>query len=135
MDYLLTRWLRTTGYLEGIQTIYRCQFKSNYLKNENVFATFSWTFWYLHEIYNVLKKKEERHRSIISGVIDSERWADLNASQGFFLKTFWKWMCYLGTKTPEIWGKVLLKNSFMILNQIDLSKAIFSQISDFRIAS
>ena len=42
------------------------------------FAAFSLTFWYLHEISNVLKKNEP-HRSIFSGVTDSERWADLNA--------------------------------------------------------
>ena len=33
------------------------------------------------------KKKNEPHRSSISEVIDFERCAYLNASQGFFLKT------------------------------------------------
>ena len=61
----------------------------NYLKNENLFSAISLTFWYAHEIYNVLEKNEP-HRSIISGVIDSEIWAYLNASQGLFLKNFWK---------------------------------------------
>ena len=62
----------------AIETIYRSQFKANYLKKEIFFAEFYLTFWYLHEIYNVFNKNE-RHRSIISGVIDSERWAYLNA--------------------------------------------------------
>ena len=47
-------------------------------KKRKSFCRFSLSFWYLHEISNVLKKNEP-HRSIISGVIDSERWAYLNA--------------------------------------------------------
>ena len=78
LDCLLTRWLPTTSYLVAIETIYGCQFKSNYLKNENLFADFSLSSWYLHEISNVLKKNEP-HKWIFSGVIDSERWAYLNA--------------------------------------------------------
>ena len=55
-DWFLTCWLQTTSYLVAIEINYRYQFKSNYLKNENLFAPFSWTFWYLHEIYNILTK-------------------------------------------------------------------------------
>ena len=68
----------TASYLVAIKTICSHQFKSNYLKNENHFAAFSVTFWYLHEIYNDLGKYEP-NRTIISGVIDSEKWAYLNA--------------------------------------------------------
>ena len=55
-DWFLTQWLATTSYLVAIETNYHYQFKSNYLKNEDLFTAFSWTFWYLHEIYNLLKK-------------------------------------------------------------------------------
>ena len=67
----------TTSYLVAIEAICRYQFKLNYLKNQNHFAAFSLTFWYLHEIYHVFEKNEP-NRSIISGVIDCKRWADLN---------------------------------------------------------
>ena len=85
------------------------------------------TFCFVHEIYNVLEKNKT-HRSIISGVIDFESCAYLNASQGFFLKTFLKSICYLRPKTPEICKKVLLPNFFIIRIQIELAKAIFNQI-------
>ena len=55
-DCFLTRWLRTMSYLVAIETIYSCQLKSNYLKNENLFAAFFFTFRYPHQISNVLKK-------------------------------------------------------------------------------
>ena len=64
--------MATTSYRVAIETNYRYQFKSKDLKNGNLFAAFSLPFWYLHEIYNVLEKNES-HRSVISGVIDSER--------------------------------------------------------------
>ena len=134
MDCLLTRWLPTTSYLVAIETIYGCQFKSNYLKNENLFADFSLSSWYLLEIYNVLKKNEP-HKWIFSGVIDSKRWAYLNAKQGLLLKTFWKWMSDLGPKAPEICRKVVLTNFFIVSIKIELGKAIFNQIWDFRTAS
>ena len=84
-------------------------------------------FRFLHEIYSVLKKNEP-DRSIICGIIDSERWPYLNASQGLFLKTFRKSMCYLGPKTPEISRQVILPNFFIIRIQVELAKAIFNQI-------
>ena len=61
-----------------IEIIYRSQFKSNYLKNHIIFASFFLKFWYLHEIFNVVKKKKknEPHRSSISEIIDSEVYAD-----------------------------------------------------------
>ena len=124
----------TTSYLVAIETLYRYKFKSNYLKNKNLFTEFSLTFWHLHESYSV-RKKNELHRSIISGVIDSESWAYLNAKQCFFLKIFRKSMCYLGLKTPEICIKVHWPNIFIILIQIELEKAIFNLILDFRTAS
>ena len=52
----ITRWVETTSILVVIESIYRYQFKSNDLKNHRVFAIFVLTFWYLHEISNVLKK-------------------------------------------------------------------------------
>ena len=44
-------------------------------------------------------------------------------------------MGYLGPKTPEICRKVVLSNFFIMLIQIELEKAIFNQILDFRTAS
>ena len=79
--------------------------------------------------------KNQTDRSFIFGVIDSERWAYLNPSHVFFLKTFSKWMCYLGPKTPEISRKVILPNFFIIRVQTKLAKAIFIQIWDFRTVS
>ena len=74
----LTRWLPTTSILVVIDRIYRHQFKCNYLKNQKPSAAFFLHFWNLHQIFNVLKKNEP-HRSSISGVIASERCAYLNA--------------------------------------------------------
>ena len=56
----------------------RLPIQSKLPKKENLFSEFYLTFWYLHEIYNVFNKNE-RHRSILSGVIDFERWSYLNA--------------------------------------------------------
>ena len=56
-------------------------------------------------------------------------------NSAYFLKTFPKSMCYLCPKTPEICRKVLLSNFFILPIQIELGKAIFNQIWDFRTAS
>ena len=47
-DCLLRRWLPTRSVFVVVERIYRYQFKSNYVKNEDLFAGFSLTFWYLH---------------------------------------------------------------------------------------
>ena len=41
----------------SITRICDCQFKCNYLKNENPFLNFLFNFWNLHQIWNFLKKK------------------------------------------------------------------------------
>ena len=46
-----------------------------YKKSYTFYANFEMTFWLLREIFNVLKKKNEPHRSSISEVIDSKRCA------------------------------------------------------------
>ena len=75
--------------------------------------------------FTMFWKKNKLHRSII---IESERWAHLNAQQGLFLKTFSKWICYLGSKTPQICRKVLLlSNFFIILIQFSSQNFFFIQ--------
>ena len=56
-DCLIKRWPETTNILVVIERIYRYQFKSNYLKNDGLFAAMFLDFRFLLEIYNVLKKK------------------------------------------------------------------------------
>ena len=58
---------------------YRHQVKCNYLKKHKSFAAFFLQFWNLHFQCFEKKKKNEPHRSSISGVIASERCAYLNA--------------------------------------------------------
>ena len=69
-DCLITRWLETTSTLLVIERIYVCQCKWNSPKMDKPFALFCLRFWNLNEISNVLKKNE-RHRSNVSEVIDS----------------------------------------------------------------
>ena len=49
------------------------KFKGLYLKKEKLFVDFLLHFWYVHEIYNILKKKEEYPSLIITEIIASER--------------------------------------------------------------
>ena len=62
-DFLLTRWLATSGILIVIERLCCYQFKSNYLKSHKFFRNFFFFFdYYLHfrhlqSICNVLKKK------------------------------------------------------------------------------
>ena len=55
-DCLLTRGLPRTSILVVVDRIYRCQLKANYLKDHRLFTAFFFHFWYLHEIYNGLRK-------------------------------------------------------------------------------
>ena len=48
-------------------------FKCFYLKKERLFGDFLLNFQIMHEIYNILKKKEEFPRLIITEIIASER--------------------------------------------------------------
>ena len=54
---LLTQWLLMTSILFLAENIWRNQFGSNYLKNENVFLNYFLHFRNLHEILNICKKK------------------------------------------------------------------------------
>ena len=72
--------------------------------------------------FTIFCQKNEPNRSIISGVLDSERWFYLNASQGLFLKIFWKWFCYLGPKTPEICRKVFCPTFSSFLSKLSEQK-------------
>ena len=49
------------------------KFKRLYLKKERRFLDFLLNFWNMHEISNILKKKEEYYNLIITEVIASER--------------------------------------------------------------
>ena len=78
-DCLLTGWLPNTSILVVIERIYRCQFKSNYLKNHKLFPEFFLAFLESTLNFQCSEKNNEPHRSNISEVIDSERCAYLNA--------------------------------------------------------
>ena len=52
----VAHWLPFTCILFGIKRICRPRFKWNCLKNEKLFFVFSFNFWNLHQILNILKK-------------------------------------------------------------------------------
>ena len=59
-------------------TISRNKFKRHYLKNKKHFLDFLLHFWNVHEIQNILKKKDEYPSLIISEIMDCERSGYLN---------------------------------------------------------
>ena len=59
-------------------TISRNRFKRHYLKNKRLFVYFLLHFWNVHEIYNILKKKDEYPSLTISEIMDCERGGYLN---------------------------------------------------------
>ena len=59
-------------------TISRNKFKRHYLKNKGLFVDFLLHFWNVHEISNILKKKDEYPSLIISEILDCERGGYLN---------------------------------------------------------
>ena len=48
-------------------------FKRLYLEKESLFVNFWMHFWNVHEIYNILKEKEEYSSLVITEIIASER--------------------------------------------------------------
>ena len=80
---LVIRWLPTTSILVVTERIYRCQFKSNYLKDHKFFWNSFCNFGIFIKVL-MLSKQHESIRSSISQVIDSERCVYLNGSQGLF---------------------------------------------------
>ena len=59
-------------------TISRNKFKRHYLKNKRLFRDFLFHFWNVHEIWNILKKKDEYPSLIISEIMDCERSGYIN---------------------------------------------------------
>ena len=59
-------------------TIPRNKFKRHYLKSKRLFVDFLLHFWNVHEIQNILKKKDEYPSLIISEIMDCERGGYLN---------------------------------------------------------
>ena len=59
-------------------TISRNRFKRHYLENKRLFVYFLLHFWNVHEIYNILKKKDEYPSLTISEIMDCERGGYLN---------------------------------------------------------
>ena len=59
-------------------TISRNKFKRTYLKNKRLFLDFLLRFWNVHEIQNILEKKEEHPSLVISEMMDCERGFYLN---------------------------------------------------------
>ena len=62
-----------TSIPAAICWIFSNNFKRYYLKNARLFLIFLFQFWNVHEIYNILKKKDECPSLIISENIVSER--------------------------------------------------------------
>ena len=58
--------------------ISRIKFKHHYLKNKKHFLDFLLHFWNVHEIQNILKRKDEYPSLIISEIMDCERGGYLN---------------------------------------------------------
>ena len=61
----------------------KCRFSNNkfkclYLKKEKHFVDFFLHFWNVHDIENILKKKEEYPSLIITEIIASERYVNLS---------------------------------------------------------
>ena len=57
----------------AISRLFDNKFKRRYLKKERFFLDFLLTFWDVHEILNILKKKKEFLSLIITDIIASER--------------------------------------------------------------
>ena len=62
-----------TGISVAICRISRNNFKHQYLRNKRFFLAFLLHIWNVHQIYNILKKKDEHPSPVISEIIDSER--------------------------------------------------------------
>ena len=56
-----------------ISRIYDKKFQSLYLKKERLFLDFLLSYWNMHEILNILQRKEEFLSIIITEIIASER--------------------------------------------------------------
>ena len=65
--------------------------KSNEIMLKTIdFLYHSYCTFGIYMKFQLFRNKNERHKSTISEVIDSQRCANLNASQGFFLKILWR---------------------------------------------
>ena len=62
----------------AICRIYRNNLKRHYLKNKRLFLDFLLHFWNVHEIWSIVKKKDEDPSLIISEIIDAQRRGYLN---------------------------------------------------------
>ena len=62
-----------TSFPVAISRISNNKFRRLYLKKERIFSDFLLHFWNVHEIENILKKKEEYRNLIINEIIESER--------------------------------------------------------------
>ena len=62
-----------TSILLAICRISDNNFKHLYLKKEKIFLNFLLHFWNVHEIWNILKNKEEYPSLITTEIIASER--------------------------------------------------------------
>ena len=62
-----------TSISVGISRLSDNKFKRFYLKKKRVFLNFLLHFWNVHEIWNIVKKKEEYPSLIFNEIIASER--------------------------------------------------------------
>ena len=61
-----------TSIPAAICRIYRSNFKRHYLRNKRLFLSFLLHFWNVHEIWSILKKKDEYPGLIIPEIIYAE---------------------------------------------------------------
>ena len=128
----MTRWLPTTSIVVVIERIYRYQFKSNYLKNNESFAYFFFIFG-----------------TYIKFPLFSKKWAsEVKYFWSYWLRRMCLFKCITGlvsenhltvnvlTSPKNSWN--LQKSTFIllfiILSQIELEKVIFNHMLDFRTA-
>ena len=67
-----------TSIRVGTCRISRNYLRRDYVKSKRIFLDFLLHFWNVHEIWNILKRKDEYPDLIISKIIDSERGGYLN---------------------------------------------------------
>ena len=71
-DHLLTNWLPMKSILFFIETIWRYQFRCNYLTNKKKFSLFFVGFLKFISNFEPFEKKDDRHRVCISEIIGFE---------------------------------------------------------------
>ena len=67
-DFLLTRWLPTSSIVIVIETLYRYQFKSNYLKSQKFFSNFFFWLLFAFSASAIYLQRSEKNMSLVGQV-------------------------------------------------------------------